>query len=155
MKQKLYQLVWWWGPVVVWCAIIFVMSHTPNLSLSQGPSDYALRKTAHMAVYGLLFLLSYRAISKSLYEFWSTNTVILAALISLAYGVSDEVHQYYVPTRSGLWTDIVFDAAGIALALTALAWWTWWQRTLREVEVGGEGRSDSRKQEQDSKAGSE
>ena len=67
MKQKLSQFAWWWGPVVVWCAIIFVMSHTPNLSLSQGPSDYALRKTAHMAVYGLLFLLSYRAITKSLF----------------------------------------------------------------------------------------
>ena len=45
-----------------------------------------------------------------------------AAAISLAYAVSDEVHQSFVPGRDADPLDVVADAAGIALACWALSY---------------------------------
>lgn len=130
LKTSLY----WWGPVLALCIIIFWLSATPNLKVSDGPSDYALRKTAHMVVYGVLFIAAYRALIKDKLSHWNINIAIYAGLLTLAYAISDEVHQHFVPTRSGLVTDLVFDAAGICIALTGLSWWGWWNKTLRELE---------------------
>lgn len=46
-----------------------------------------------------------------------------AFLISVAYAVSDEVHQSFVPGRGGTATDVLIDAAGAALGMLAVVWW--------------------------------
>ena len=132
------QFLWWWGPVIVLCALIFWLSATPNLKVGEGLSDYALRKTAHMVEYGLLFLLMYRALIKGLFSQWNIRVAIGAGLLAVAYALSDEIHQHFVPTRSGLWTDLVFDAAGVCIALTGLAWWGWWNKVLQDTKPSSE-----------------
>lgn len=101
-------------------------------------SDYALRKTAHMVEYGLLFLLMYRALIKGAFAQWDIRVAIGAGLLAVAYAASDELHQRFVPTRSGLWTDLVFDAAGVCIALTGLAWWGWWNKVLQDTKPSSE-----------------
>lgn len=45
----------------------------------------------------------------------------VAFALTVAYGVSDEWHQAYVPGRSADWQDVAADAVGAALAL-GLGW---------------------------------
>ena len=86
-----------------------------------------VRKTAHMAEFGLL------AVSLSLFlyslrpEGDIKRTSGLAWLISVAYGVTDELHQLFVAGREGKLIDVCIDAVGAALgalliALTMAAW---------------------------------
>lgn len=123
--------------MVGWAGLIFILSHTPNLHISDGPSDYWLRKTAHLVVYAILFLLFYRALLKQSFTNWHMQKAMLAILLTVLYGMSDEFHQSLVPTRHGSWVDVGIDGVGALVAFIGLAWWGWWHRVLREVDKGG------------------
>ena len=45
------------------------------------------------------------------------QTMVAAAVISVAYAISDEIHQGYVPGREGDPVDVFVDCCGIAFAL--------------------------------------
>ena len=107
MASKTYRLLSSWGPVAAWCALIFAFSSVPDLK-SGLDFDYPLRKAAHMAEYAVLYLLTLRA--RSGRRAWA------AAAFSVFYAMSDEYHQSFVPGRSGLWSDVAVDAAGVLLA---------------------------------------
>lgn len=95
-----------WLPVVAWCAVIFALSATPDLS-SGLSYDYPLRKAGHMAVFGVLWALARRAVGDG----WGLVFTVL-------YAATDEYHQAFVPGRVGAWTDVALDGAGALLALT-------------------------------------
>lgn len=101
-----------WGPVVVWCAVIFYFSSVPDLK-SGFSFDFPLRKAAHMFEYAVLYALARRAFSGSGPK---------AFLFTVAYAATDEWHQTFVAGRAGAVSDVVVDAAGagLAAALTAL-----------------------------------
>lgn len=79
--------------------------------------DYAVRKTAHAAEYAILGILVFGALGKfsGLKQRWA-----IAWGIAIAYAVSDEIHQYFVPGRACRITDVGIDAGG-ALAGVLLA----------------------------------
>jgi VanZ family protein len=54
------------------------------------------------------------------------RAALVALAITLAYAVSDEVHQSFVETRRPSVWDVAIDAAGVGVAA---ALWTW--RALR------------------------
>jgi len=41
------------------------------------------------------------------------HAVIIAFTISFLYGISDEIHQYFVPNRSSSVYDVIADGIGI------------------------------------------
>jgi len=101
-----------WGPVALWCAVIFAFSHNP----SHGPDprqplwDFLMRKSAHLGEYAVLYLLSARALG-------GRRAAAPASLLFCAlFAVSDEWHQTFVPGRDGKALDVLLDCAG---ALTA------------------------------------
>lgn len=51
----------------------------------------------------------------------ATRRVWLAVLIAFLFGISDEVHQYFVPNRSADVMDVVADVVGATLGATAVA----------------------------------
>lgn len=69
------------------------------------------RKLAHFSIYTVLgILLEVNA----LYHFkkkWQIS--ILAILAGVLYAVSDEIHQTFVPGRSGQVSDVVLDTVGV------------------------------------------
>ncbi|MDX6768977.1 MAG: VanZ family protein [Elusimicrobiota bacterium] len=97
-----------WGPVVAWCALIFVFSSVPDLN-SGLAYDYPLRKVAHMVEYGVLALLVRRAGAGNAAAF----------VFSVLYAASDEWHQSFVPGRAGAASDVFIDGAGALTALVA------------------------------------
>ena len=94
-------------------ALIFFFSHQPDLSSGLGVWDAVGRKLFHAAEYALLFVLWWRALAAAT---TSGRAVAAAAAFSLAYAVSDEVHQSFIEGRHGTPVDVVIDSVGIAAA---------------------------------------
>ena len=92
-------------------AIIFALSAQPDLNSGLGGWDTVLRKLAHMAGFGVLWLLWLRALRRP----------VAAAGITLAYAASDEWHQSFVAGRVGSPLDWAIDAAGVAIAVALWA----------------------------------
>jgi VanZ family protein len=93
-------------------ALIFALSATPDLNSGLGAWDFALRKAAHVTIFGLLWLTLARA------AYW--RNALPAAVIAVLYAASDEWHQSFVQGRHGTPVDVAIDSVGIGLA--ALAW---------------------------------
>ena len=96
------------GPPLALMVVIFVLSAQPSLDSGLGTWDLVGRKLGHMAEYGLLWLLWWRAFRYA--------RPALAAVITLAYAASDEWHQTFVDGRGGTPVDVAIDAAGVGLA---------------------------------------
>src|SRR5690625_808038 len=123
-----------WFVVVAWMGVIFYLSHQPaNVSsklstgitlqfiqiietllpfvhLSLDTWHFLIRKSAHFIAYFLLGVF----IINALYVSGSRNdqAVTTAIMISFCYAVSDEVHQLFIPGRSGEVTDVLIDTFG-------------------------------------------
>jgi VanZ family protein len=106
------------APVILWMAIIFVLSSQPRLIDIEGQAPSQLfYKTGHFVAYAGLAWLWWRALSPRRCVGWP---VLLAAFgLTVLYGISDEVHQLFVPGRFGRVADVLFDAGG-ALAMVLL-----------------------------------
>ena len=87
--------------------MIFAFSSVPDLGTGLGGWDFALRKLAHAAEYGVLGALLARA----------TGRGGLALALGTLYAVSDEIHQTFVPGRMGSPLDVAIDAIGVACGI--------------------------------------
>ena len=100
------------APPLLLMGLIFFLSAQPDLSSGLGTWDLILRKLAHMAEYGLLWLLWWRALGY--------GHPAIAAAIAIGYSITDELHQTTVEGRHGTPVDVLIDAAGVALAYLAV-----------------------------------
>jgi VanZ family protein len=109
--------------VIAVMALIFVLSAQPGLRVSNDNAvDAPLRQLAHVVIYAALAALLVRALA------WRgevTVTVMAVAFgLALLYGVTDELHQSFVPDRTGKAADLVWDGAGalIGVVVARLTW---------------------------------
>lgn len=111
--------LWYWGPVVMWMVIIFVGSSHSNVVLSESPSrDNLMKNIGHIIEYALLGFLIFRALSSKKGDTLSSRYVWLWSLTgAILYGVSDEVHQMFVPTRTAYLGDILMDGVGAGMGV--------------------------------------
>ena len=85
---------------------------------------HIFRKCCHLTEYAILALLCRRAIRRSVKNFspaWRWDEAGLALALVFLYSASDELHQIFVPSRTGQISDVVVDVSGGALGLL-LAW---------------------------------
>ncbi len=73
-------------------------------------NQYFIRKTAHFSLYAILGALISLAMAQHIKKF-----SLISYGIGTLYAVSDEIHQLYVPGRSGQFSDVLLDSAGVAL----------------------------------------
>lgn len=120
------------GLVLAWSALIFVASDQPDLRVSSDDAlDLVLRKCAHMLVFGVLLVLIAHLLRG---EGIRARSAIGAAWIAtLAYAVSDEWHQTFVPGRAGQPSDVMIDMIGATVAALLLHR-TWRDRTDHSPE---------------------
>jgi VanZ family protein len=120
-----------WGPVTAYMAAIFLLSAQPRLpDLAPGVSD----KHAHAAAYAGLAALACRALAGGPLSALTVRGAAGAWALASGYGLTDEIHQSFVPGRSPEGGDWLADAAGAAAA--ALGCYAWGiiarSRRLRE-----------------------
>jgi VanZ family protein len=148
-----------YGPLVVWAALIFIgsssvlsASHTsvvlrPVLWLFPHASEatlalihFLVRKAGHLTEYAILALLAARAFRASSRELLRTRWFWVSLLFVVAYSLSDEFHQSFVPSRTASIYDSMIDSVGGLTALVLLA-----IRTRRvRTRSGSDGIIDSR-----------
>ena len=150
----------YWVPVVLWLAVIVLLSSdlgsrsttegglldllarwAPELAARLDGAAWVdtaavvVRQTGHFVEYGVLGLLAGRAV-------WRTTALSTATVVVLvttgAVGVAalDELHQAYVPTRTGSLADVATDGAGALVAvgiIVAVASWRGASRGGRKV----------------------
>jgi VanZ family protein len=105
-----------WGPVVAWTALIFVLSSRSRVPGLEGLPDVLTHGVGYLV---LCFLITRAASLGWPLGGWPGP---LAVVLSTLYGVSDELHQAFVPGRhADLW-DVVKDALGAVLGALAYRW---------------------------------
>ena len=72
-------------------------------------------KVIHFIEYGTLSFLFFFSLRKSIPAFKIKSADVLAIMFSGLYGVSDEVHQYYVPGREFSIGDMAANLIGAAV----------------------------------------
>lgn len=134
-KNKLYILRWL--PVMLWMGFIFYMSAQPAQQSSEWSSTVMnwlmrfveswllvdesvfhliVRKGAHIGAYFILAIWTMFALEgKRLKALWIQTGIAL--VICVLYAISDEVHQLFVPGRSGEVADVGIDTVGALLGV--------------------------------------
>ena len=92
-----------WLPVILWAGVIFAVSSIPSLATGLGLWDTILRKAAHATEYAILGALLVRALGGR----------APAVVLGVAYAVSDEIHQHFVPGRHMSALDVAIDSLGL------------------------------------------
>ncbi len=97
-------------PVLGFCLFIFWQSSNPGLI--EAPLFPYDDKVMHFLAYGLLSILALRDLQLEK-PFWSASKIrLIAILFSSLYGLSDEVHQSFVPERFASIGDFIADCCG-------------------------------------------
>ncbi len=128
-----------WIVVILWMALIFYLSHQPATEsdeLSTGITEviiqtvekvapgmeidirslnHTIRKNAHFFAYLVLGVLVINALRASGIKGY--RSIALALGICILYAISDEVHQLFIPGRSGEVRDVLIDTAGASVGI--------------------------------------
>ena len=78
-------------------------------------TESIIRKVAHFSIYTLVGFLLMSLIST--YDLKENKRIIISLGIGVLYAASDEIHQLFVPGRSGQITDVVLDSMGVLLGI--------------------------------------
>lgn len=116
--------------LLFWMCLIFYFSHqagdestdlSSNLvnfivSLFSFVKPYAetltfiVRKSAHFFLYFFLGILTINLILE--HNIYPKKRILIAFVFCLLYAISDEIHQSFIPGRSGNIVDVLIDSAG-------------------------------------------
>lgn len=131
-----------WGPALAWAALIsyfstdlFSWEHTSRIIIpllawlfpSATPetliaAHFYIRKSAHFWEFFALSLLVLRGIRAGS-RGWRWSWALMALAAAAAYAGLDELHQAFVPSRTGSIFDVMLDSSGAAVAQAIAAAW--------------------------------
>ena len=108
--NKVHNFFSYWFPILLYCLLIFIQSSYPSPKIEPNLPNFD--KVLHFMGYALLGALFLRA-------FYSTSInrrlkliFMLSILLSGLYGISDEIHQSFVPHRTADVMDALADMLG-------------------------------------------
>ncbi len=106
------------GLALGYAGLIFFLSAQSSFPVPKG--IWTFDKVLHFTEYGVFAFLICRAIRPAdLHSSKETSALVIAVILASLYGVSDEIHQYFVPGRSSEVLDAVADAAGSVMGAGA------------------------------------
>jgi VanZ family protein len=128
-----------WAAVIFCMAFVFYLSHqpatesnelstgiteviiqtvekvAPNVDFDIRSLNHIIRKNAHFFVYLVLGLLVINALR--IRKVRGYRSIVLAIGICVLYAITDEIHQIFIPGRSGEIRDVVIDSAGTIVGI--------------------------------------
>ncbi|GIN70687.1 hypothetical protein J14TS2_11620 [Bacillus sp. J14TS2] len=118
----------WLGFAILVCIAIFVTTALPVstggqtkllilqfLPISEEVAanvNFLFRKLVHLTAFGFLAILFYNSFEK--------NRFLWAWIVTTGYAATDEIHQAFIPERTGSLWDVGLDSLGALLALLTL-----------------------------------
>ncbi len=109
----------YWLPAILYMALIFYLSGRPAPEAAKEIPIFFEIKLVHLFEYGILSLLIHFGLAKTTKQplfsrfFWSI-------LLTVLYGLTDEIHQLFVETRTASFFDLIADFLGASLAQAGL-----------------------------------
>ncbi|MEM5016296.1 VanZ family protein [Metabacillus indicus] len=115
MKKPFFKWALTIAPIL-YMILIWILSSLPADAIIKTPFsfDRLMKESLHLIEFGILYWLIALAFSAN--GRWTAKASILAAVISILYGATDEIHQYFVPYRSATVIDLVKDAIGVLVS---------------------------------------
>jgi len=109
-SKKLNLILFYRLPVIALCIFIFWQSSFP--SVISEPLFPHEDKVLHFSAYALLAFLFCRDLITEKPLFSPLKIKIITIVFVCLYGLSDEIHQAFVPSRSASVFDFIADCAG-------------------------------------------
>ena len=126
IKTSLYKY-----PAILYAALIFILSASPSIA---PPPGFVLEdKIYHFIEYGIFSFLLFLAFYHSRRESLKKHVFVLSCVIGMTYGLTDEIHQSFVPGRSCEFLDFVADCLGILLVHIGI--WLYLKRRQKNLPV--------------------
>ena len=128
---------------IIYMIAIWVMSSMSSDAIVELPDskwDGYIKESLHLVEFGILYLLLALALL-TMRELNGTINVILI-LISCLYGLTDEIHQSFVPYRSATLIDLVKDVIGVLVA----SWILYGAYQGKTISEGRQALAEIRKQ---------
>lgn len=139
-NSRLFPSLLWWLTTAVWAGLMFYFSTSTFggaltawllqqvlswAHLNLAPDAFAflhflLRKLAHLTEYAMFAILLYGSLSGGKGFAWRPRTALRCMALAVAYSLTDELHQAFVPGRGASLADCGIDTAGTALAMLLL-----------------------------------
>lgn len=136
VSQGAREALRYWTPAAGWMLVISTLSGDPFSASNTGryidpllrylfpgltPAGFVLahsiiRKTAHFTEFFILGLLLFSAFRRGRSPWWRLSWSVSATALAASFALLDELHQHWVPTRTGSILDSLIDTSG---ALTA------------------------------------
>lgn len=109
-----------WFPLILYALLIFYISSQRLPELPAPLQIDHIDLIAHFLEYALFAYLAYRVFRKINNKLWQTHLVFITLVISILYGFSDELHQYYVPGRQMSIFDFLANSIGVITSVSLL-----------------------------------
>ncbi|MDD5439059.1 MAG: VanZ family protein [Candidatus Omnitrophica bacterium] len=103
-----------WAPLIVYMCVMWYCSSQPKEKFPSVKIPYA-DKIAHVVEYGIFGYLLTRALYPDADRATVLRRLFIVAVVSALWGASDEIHQYFVPTRDMDAVDWLSDCAGAGI----------------------------------------
>jgi VanZ family protein len=114
---------------LLYTVIAFVAPHVEHSFVDR--LNEVLRKTGHFIGYGILGALVFLALRNTnrdrlrgvlrrpwgIYrrDFWRLEWAVLGVFFTMITAAFDEIHQTFIPSRTGRWQDVALDTCGAAV----------------------------------------
>ena len=129
MSLRLKNITFYWLPLIVYGVLIYIQSDYP--SPDKLPSFILMDKMLHFLAYGIMGILFYRAYQTLRIKNNRQMLFLLSVVSASLYGISDEIHQYFVPARNADILDVIADTFGAVCIVYIYQWWTGQKETAR------------------------
>ncbi len=110
MQTKTKNVILYWLPLILYCLMIFIQSSKP--SFKHLPDIQYFDKFLHFVAYALLGILFFRALRTLRLKESRQLLILFSILCATLYGISDEIHQYFVPFREASFWDVMANTLG-------------------------------------------
>jgi VanZ family protein len=111
----------YWFPLTIYCLAIYIQSGHPGLEII--PAKAFIDKILHFTAYGLLGILFFRAYGTLPLKERSKLLILASIGSATLYGISDEIHQYFVPFRDADILDAAANAIGSICGVFLFYFW--------------------------------
>lgn len=127
MQLRLIRII----PALLWMLGIFALSSQSRGPQAPGLSGQLVAVAGHLVAFGVLAVLIAWSIGVEFDRL--SRRAVVAYAITIFYGVSDEIHQSFVPGRHATVQDVVIDAIGAAASLAMMCLVARWRRERATV----------------------
>lgn len=101
----------------LYCAFIFIGFSGPHSEFANSLMDAVpmLDKAGHFCLFGGLGVCFYYWLGAEVWGWARGRPALWSAVFAAVYGVTDELHQHYIPGRTSSVADYAADVAGIVI----------------------------------------